>query len=203
MKRPSKQPPPNGTHRLNQLTQSVLAQELNKAFFRAGKQLLTLYLEQLVETEALAICRNPALLRDTINKILTDREAEAVEHKVESPLTILAQSRTQPMNKTRELISFIESTIHTGPIEGMLVDDLRKLIKDHLGRTMTHTALVTTLRRNNEIHKLVIRGNRVRLRSDIMVDILTRRHKPQQLSVIINETRKPHGPIRNAARRKV
>lgn len=188
--------------RFNKLTQSILAQELNKAFFRTGRRLLTMYLEQMTETEALKICQSPGLLRDTIEKVLTDREAEAAEQGVDGPLRVLRQTRNFPRTSTRELMSLVEQTIHDAPLDGMLIDDVLKVIYRRAGRTMKASTLTGMIRRNNDFHKLVIRAGRVRLRSDILVDILTRRHKAREVLVIEN-SRPKSSPIRNAARKKV
>lgn len=190
-------------HRLNKLTQSILAQELNKAFFRTGKRLLTMYLEQMSETQALSICQSPSLLRDTIEKILSDREAEAMEHGVDPPLKILRSTRTFPRQATREIIRLVEETIHNSPLDGLTIDDVLKVIKRRAGRSMQASTFTSMIRRNNDSHRLVIRGNRVRLRQDILVDILTRRHKAVEIRAIENKRMETPSKVRNAARRRV
>lgn len=163
--------------RLNKQTQSILAIELNKAFFRAGRRLMGMYLEQLSETQALEICQSPKLLRDTIEKVLSDREAEAAEHEVDGPLSLLKQTRFFPRTSTRECLSVIEEVIRESPLDGMTPDDVCKVVYRRLGYTMKVATLTSMIRRNADFHKLVVRGNKIRLRSDILVDILTRRHR--------------------------
>lgn len=189
--------------RLNRLTQSILAQELNKAFFKTGKRLLTIYLEQMSETQALAICQSPQLLRATIDKVLSEREAESAELGQPSPLKVL-ETRSFPRTATRELLKFIEETIYNSPLEGLSVDDVCKLAKRHTGHPVKPTTLLGMIRRNNDFHKLVIRANRVRLRSDIMIDILNKRHRQQDFNVIEQKRRAlPFSPVRSAARKRV
>jgi hypothetical protein len=189
--------------RLNRLTQSILAQELNKAFFKAGKRLLTIYLEELSETQALAICRSPALLRDTVEKLLIQREQEAAATDSQSPIKKALQTRNFPRTATRELLKFLEETIHNSPLEGLSIDEVLKVVKHKTGRTMKHSTLLGAIRRNNDFHKLVIRGNRVRLRSDIMVDILAQRHRQPDFNQLERERKaKRNGPVDGKSRKR-
>lgn len=190
--------------RLNRLTQSILAQELNKAFFKAGKRLLTIYLEQMSETQALAICQSPKLLRDTIEKVLSEREAEAIEANASSPIKKMLQTRNFPRTATRELLGMLEGVIYESPLDGLTFNDVIKVIFRKTGRTMKQTTLLEMIRRNNDFHKLVIRSGRVRLRSDIMVDILAQRHRQPDFNELERERRrKPISLVAKAARRKV
>lgn len=156
--------------RLTPLATAILAEELNRAFFRCGRRLMTIYLNDLADSRALEITQSPQLLRQAIDDLLLDREREARASGQPEPLAFLAQTRNYPRQKTLDRLKLVDEEVRRGPLEGTHVSAIAKLL--HL----SPDSVGSLLRRNNDHHKLVIARDHIRLRSDVLVDIIGKRH---------------------------
>ena len=163
-------------NKLTDAAATVVAQELNRAFFRCGKRLMTYYMKQLSRAQTLEIVQNPKLLREIIEDILLEREQEAAAAGNPGPLVTLNAVRNYPTSKTRDRLSLLERHVREAPLDGLPFADAIKLINHHLGDRMTPESLGAMIRRNNDFHKLVVRNGHIRLSSDILVEILAQRH---------------------------
>lgn len=153
-------------------TQSVRA-EINKAAFRVGRKLMTQYLTDRAERQAIKICRSAPAFRRAVKSILDQLAAEAKRYGKREPLQFLGEPRNRPRQHTIDRFRLLESKIASAPtMDGIRLSAAGKLVG------LNPNSLDTLIRRHNEHHKLVIRSDYIRLRSDVLVDIIAQRfHK--------------------------
>jgi hypothetical protein len=155
--------------RLSQTARDVIKNELDRAFFRAGRTLMKRYLLEISAGKAVEVCKSPKLLREALDIILSDAEQEARKLGKPEPLQFLAQTRNYPRQETFEKLKRIEAMVKKGPLEGTKLSAVAAVVN------MTPLSLQSLIRRNNDHHKLVIRMDHIRLRSDVLLDIIAKR----------------------------
>lgn len=159
---------------------AVVTEELERAFYRAGKRLLTMYLTDLTTAEVARVTHDPAALTAAIELALGNPGQQPTPGQVSHAQRLLAV-RSYPVQRTRDLLDCLEEVVRKQPtLEGMTLPAACTAIKQAINHTITPGSLRTLLMRNAEHHCLAVKRQRVGLRSDIIVEVLGQRHAARQ-----------------------
>jgi hypothetical protein len=166
--------------RLSAAAASILGEELEHACYLAGKRLLELYLEDLAASRVLESVNDPARVRQIVEEALTAKTAAAAN----SPsLLKLASTRYFPKTKTRDMLAILDAAVRTHPdLSGMTLAECAQVIEEKDGTKLQPESIHQLIRRNTEFHVLAVRRGKVRLQSDLLVQVLGGRHSQIKLS---------------------
>lgn len=142
---------------------TVVNEELEVAFYQAGRRILSLYLEDMAQAKLAAL--KQADLVKILNKIL----AESAMQSGTAPV-----SGERPRERTRAILDLLERALDLAPLSGITLADATKLIRTELAHSVKPGVLVGILRRHRMHHKMAVRRGRIQFQASILVDKLNR-----------------------------
>lgn len=84
--------------------------------------------------------------------------------------------RPQPSVEIQARLALLEEEVRAAPsLDGITIQDALELLRARLNQRVSRWALRNTLRMWESRHKLTVRESRVRLQSDVVVEILRAR----------------------------
>lgn len=150
---------------------------LDLAFHQAGKWLLNLYLTDMPVDQLTSLTRDPAKLRQVIDQAISDIN---LSRRI-VPERKLLETRNYPSVRTSAMLDLLDSAVRgSASLTGLSLAEAVSLIDRELGHKLSPNSLGTALQRNSEHHRLALKRGRVRLRSDIVVEVIGRKHALKQ-----------------------
>lgn len=141
----------------------VINEEMEIAFYQAGRRILSLYLEDMAQAKLAALKQSD--LAKILDKILATASAQSVTAPV---------SGERPRERTRAILDLLEHALDLAPLSGITLADATKLIRAELAHSVKPGVLVGILRRHRMHHKMAVRRGRIQFQASILVDKLNR-----------------------------
>lgn len=155
---------------------AIAADEFEYAVHEIGRRVLQLYLRDLAETEVMQLLNDPTKLRNIFSEIMTNPAAGA---SITAEGIRLQVTRYYPSTRSRDCFALLMDAAKSQPdLSGIPLTDAVALLKAKLNHhNLTPASLRSLLQRNMDYHQLCVRNSRVRLQSDVIVQILGERHQ--------------------------
>lgn len=166
-------PPARAVKPLSRTITLVVGEELERAFYRTGRRILSLYLETLAQPQAIAITNSPDRLRAAVESAIAAASRDELEMK-----QLIQYSARGMAPATRDCLALLDQTLRSQrALIGIPLDDATEMIARQLQHRISPRSLAAMLTRNALHHKLVVKNRRVMLRADILLNILESRHQ--------------------------
>ena len=154
----------------------VVGEELERAFYRAGRRILSLYLESLAQPQAIAIANSQDRLRGAVEAAIA---AASNDELGQQRLLQYTARGTSPV--TRDCLQLLDRTLRgQKSLAGIKLTDACELLAAQLRHRIGVVGLRAMLMRTAAQHVMVVKNQRVMLRADIIINILETRHKRQR-----------------------
>lgn len=161
---------------LSRTVTRIISEELERAFYRTGRRILSMYLETLAQPQAIAICQSPDRLRAAVEAAILAADSDDQTSK---QLAAYKARFTSPV--TRDCLALLDKTLRAqATLTGIPLDEATDLLAARLQHRITPRSLRAMLTRTETQHTLTVKNRRVMLRADILISILETRHKKQR-----------------------
>lgn len=156
---------------------AIVQEQLERVFYETGRRVMMAYLENLTEAQVLKVLgdKDPDRLRSLVAEALTavtdpDPETSAAPR--------LQSLRYFPSTRTRDCLTLLTAAVQSHPdLRGIPLPAACQLLTAELHHTLHPTSLRQLLKRNSEFHQLTVHRDRVRLQSDILVQVIAQRRE--------------------------
>lgn len=161
---------------------AIAADEFEHASYQIGARILNLYLRDLAEAEIMRLTRDPTEIRKIFDKILTEDKAA---EKISVEGLRLSTIKYYPTPRTRDALIYLTNKITSQKdLSGIRLAECCRMLAQDLQHRIKPKTLYELLKRNQDYHKLCVRRDRVRLQSDMVVQILGAKHQAQKADAI-------------------
>ncbi len=169
--RPRPRPPARAVKPLSRTITRIVGEELERAFYRTGRRILSLYLETLAQPQALAICQSPDRLRAAVEA--------AIAAAGQSSLGRYLSGATPGMLPiTRDCLALLDRALRSQKsFVGIPLPEATDLLYKQLRHRISPHGLRVMLSRTAAQHRMVVKNRRVMLRADILINMLEAQHK--------------------------
>ena len=149
--------------------QRLVTPHLGKLYRAVGKEVVNLYFRAEADKLALANA-SPRALRALVEKALA-----------ENPLPAKEIRRQRASRETYARLALLDKLVRAAPsLDGVTFADVRAPLAA-IGCRVKFRSLSETIRRTSALHELVVRGARIRLKSDVVVELLAQRRTSKLL----------------------
>lgn len=153
---------------LSRQATQIIAEELERASTRAGRRLLSLYLQDLTQAQVLEVLRSPQKSQAAIDSAIANS----------GNLTL---GMTSP--QTAEKLRALEFAVRASSDFSISLFDAAVLLKKELDVSITAPSIRAMIVRSHGAHKLEVRNSRVRLRADALTEAIAVRHRERKQQI--------------------